>query len=180
MLLPYAHECNRVIFLIFWRCLYPTANLDKYGPNELPAEVGKTYWELILEQFDDLLVKILLLAACISLFLAVCEEHEDPQVCWGNFTSGISNDRLPERPPKTPKNNHRIFLTVQFSAKFKRTVFCHLFWRSWTNEEIYTRISMVLFIFFDDSDVKHCTRHAHPTRLIHHDDTREEGEWKDV
>jgi len=55
------------------------ANLDKYGPNELPAEVGKTYWELILEQFDDLLVKILLLAACISLFLAVCEEHEDPQ-----------------------------------------------------------------------------------------------------
>ena len=52
----------------------------KYGPNELPAEVGKTYWELILEQFDDLLVKILLLAACISLFLAVCEEHEDPQV----------------------------------------------------------------------------------------------------
>jgi len=55
------------------------ANLAKYGPNELPAEVGKTYWELILEQFDDLLVKILLLAACISLFLAVCEEHEDPQ-----------------------------------------------------------------------------------------------------
>jgi len=55
------------------------ANLEKYGPNELPAEVGKTYWELILEQFDDLLVKILLLAACISLALAVCEEHEDPQ-----------------------------------------------------------------------------------------------------
>ena len=57
------------------------AALAKYGPNELPAEVGKTYWELILEQFDDLLVKILLLAACISLFLAICEEHEDPQVC---------------------------------------------------------------------------------------------------
>jgi Ca2+ transporting ATPase len=38
----------------------------KYGPNELPAEEGKSLWELVLEQFDDLLVKILLLAAIIS------------------------------------------------------------------------------------------------------------------
>jgi magnesium-transporting ATPase (P-type) len=34
--------------------------------TELPAEEGKTIWQLILEQFDDLLVKILLLAAIIS------------------------------------------------------------------------------------------------------------------
>lgn len=34
--------------------------------SELPAEEGKPLWELILEQFDDLLVKILLLAAIIS------------------------------------------------------------------------------------------------------------------
>ena len=33
---------------------------------EMPAEEGKKLWELILEQFDDLLVKILLLAAIIS------------------------------------------------------------------------------------------------------------------
>ena len=33
---------------------------------ELPAVEGKSLWELILEQFDDLLVKILLLAAIIS------------------------------------------------------------------------------------------------------------------
>ena len=33
---------------------------------ELPAEEGKSLWELVLEQFDDLLVKILLLAAIIS------------------------------------------------------------------------------------------------------------------
>jgi len=45
-------------------------NLDKYGPNELPAEEGKTLWQLVLEQFDDLLVKILLLAAVISFVLA--------------------------------------------------------------------------------------------------------------
>ncbi|XP_067118952.1 calcium-transporting ATPase sarcoplasmic/endoplasmic reticulum type-like isoform X2 [Centruroides vittatus] len=49
---------------------------EKYGPNELPAEEGKPLWQLILEQFDDLLVKILLLAAIISFVLAIFEEHE--------------------------------------------------------------------------------------------------------
>uniref|UniRef100_A0A8C7FTN0 Calcium-transporting ATPase n=1 Tax=Oncorhynchus kisutch TaxID=8019 RepID=A0A8C7FTN0_ONCKI len=39
---------------------------ERWGPNELPAEEGKSLWELILEQFEDLLVRILLLAACIS------------------------------------------------------------------------------------------------------------------
>lgn len=39
---------------------------EKYGPNELPVEEGKSIWQLVLEQFDDLLVKILLLAAIIS------------------------------------------------------------------------------------------------------------------
>jgi len=48
----------------------------KYGPNELPAEEGKTLLQLILEQFDDLLVKILLLAAIISFVLACFEEEE--------------------------------------------------------------------------------------------------------
>ncbi|GFR95054.1 calcium-transporting ATPase sarcoplasmic/endoplasmic reticulum type [Elysia marginata] len=52
-------------------------NTEKYGPNELPAEEGKPLWELILEQFDDLLVKILLLAAIISFVLAWFEESEE-------------------------------------------------------------------------------------------------------
>lgn len=50
---------------------------EKYGLNELPAEEGKTLLQLILEQFDDLLVKILLLAAIISFVLALFEQEEE-------------------------------------------------------------------------------------------------------
>ncbi|KAF6771723.1 hypothetical protein AHF37_09003 [Paragonimus kellicotti] len=49
----------------------------KFGPNELPAEETKKLWQLVLEQFDDLLVKILLLAAIISFVLALFEENEE-------------------------------------------------------------------------------------------------------
>ncbi|VDM23114.1 unnamed protein product [Hydatigera taeniaeformis] len=45
---------------------------EKYGLNELPAEEAKSIWELIVEQFDDLLVKILLLAALISFGFLSC------------------------------------------------------------------------------------------------------------
>ncbi|XP_058889181.1 sarcoplasmic/endoplasmic reticulum calcium ATPase 2-like [Acipenser ruthenus] len=50
---------------------------EKWGPNELPAEEGKSVWELVREQFEDLLVRILLLAACISFVLAWFEEGEE-------------------------------------------------------------------------------------------------------
>ncbi|CAF1248683.1 unnamed protein product [Rotaria magnacalcarata] len=52
-------------------------DLERYGPNELPAEETKPLWKLILEQFDELLVKILLAAACISFVLALFEEHKE-------------------------------------------------------------------------------------------------------
>ncbi|KAK7925654.1 hypothetical protein WMY93_007964 [Mugilogobius chulae] len=52
-------------------------NLEKFGANELPAEEGKSLWELVVEQFEDLLVRILLLAACVSFVLALFEEGEE-------------------------------------------------------------------------------------------------------
>ena len=44
--------------------------------SELPAEEGKSLLTLVLEQFDDLLVKILLLAAVISFVLAFFEDDD--------------------------------------------------------------------------------------------------------
>lgn len=48
----------------------------EYGRNELPQKEGSSLLALILEQFDDSLVKILLLAAAISFVLAFFEEDE--------------------------------------------------------------------------------------------------------
>lgn len=64
----------------------PTSGLDKkqvdesrkkHGYNELPAEDKKSIWKMILEQFEDLLVRILLAAALISFVLAFFEDSED-------------------------------------------------------------------------------------------------------
>ena len=52
-------------------------NRKRFGKNELPPEEGKSLWELIVEQFEDLLVRILLLAALISFVLALFEESEE-------------------------------------------------------------------------------------------------------
>lgn len=46
----------------------------KYGKNELDEEPGKSLFTLIMEQFEDLLVRILLLAACISFVLAYIDD----------------------------------------------------------------------------------------------------------
>jgi Ca2+ transporting ATPase len=64
-------------------------NQEKYGPNELPTEEGKPLWKLILEQFDDLLVKILLGAAMISFVLALFEEHEEGESSFHAFVEPL-------------------------------------------------------------------------------------------
>ncbi|KAF9315633.1 hypothetical protein BG003_002853 [Podila horticola] len=51
-----------------------SAGLDKYGKNELPEEEPTPLWEMILEQFKDQLVIILLVAAAVSFVLAILEE----------------------------------------------------------------------------------------------------------
>lgn len=51
--------------------------LSKYGPNELPDDPPEPLWKLILAQFDDLLVKMLLAAAAVSTLLAFTESSEN-------------------------------------------------------------------------------------------------------
>ncbi|KAB2056493.1 hypothetical protein ES319_A11G106100v1 [Gossypium barbadense] len=52
---------------------------EKYGWNELAKEKGKPLWRLVLEQFDDMLVKILLVAAFISFLLAYMHGSESEE-----------------------------------------------------------------------------------------------------
>ncbi|KAI8146711.1 SERCA-type calcium-translocating P-type ATPase [Fennellomyces sp. T-0311] len=52
---------------------------QKHGRNELPEEEPTPLWQLILEQFQDQLVLILLAAAIISFVLAFFEEHDGPE-----------------------------------------------------------------------------------------------------
>ncbi|GAB4861560.1 Calcium-transporting ATPase 2, endoplasmic reticulum-type [Ancistrocladus abbreviatus] len=49
---------------------------ERYGWNELDKERGKSVWHLVLEQFDDMLVKILIVVAFISFILAYLQGHE--------------------------------------------------------------------------------------------------------
>lgn len=51
--------------------LQVTQHARSYGKNVLPQEKSTPFWKLVLKQFDDLLVKILIAAAFISFFLAL-------------------------------------------------------------------------------------------------------------
>lgn len=51
--------------------------LEKYGSNELEAKERESLWEKIKEQFDDLLVKILLAAAVISFVIALTDDKDE-------------------------------------------------------------------------------------------------------
>ena len=51
---------------------------ERFGPNELTKAKGKSLLTLVLEQFDDALVKILLASAMVSFVLAFFEEGPNP------------------------------------------------------------------------------------------------------
>lgn len=51
--------------------------LEKYGGNELDEEEEESLWEKIKEQFEDLLARILLLAATVSLIIALTGDGEE-------------------------------------------------------------------------------------------------------
>ncbi|EER13086.1 calcium-transporting ATPase sarcoplasmic/endoplasmic reticulum type, putative, partial [Perkinsus marinus ATCC 50983] len=55
------------------------AQAAKFGPNELDKTEGKSLLALILEQFDDLMVKILLVAAFISFLLAYFDDENNDE-----------------------------------------------------------------------------------------------------
>ncbi|KAF5330617.1 hypothetical protein D9619_006003 [Psilocybe cf. subviscida] len=61
-----------------------TKHAELYGKNELPEEPATPLWELILEQFKDQLVLILLGSAVVSFVLALLEDNEG-STWWGAF-----------------------------------------------------------------------------------------------
>lgn len=56
-----------------------SAAKDKYGENKLAEEEPKSIIEMILEQFEDLLVRILLGAAVVSFLLTYFDDSDDDQ-----------------------------------------------------------------------------------------------------
>ena len=48
-----------------------------HGLNELPAEETESLWEKIKEQFEDILVRILLMAAVVSYLVSLFGHEEE-------------------------------------------------------------------------------------------------------
>ncbi|KAG0559244.1 hypothetical protein M758_10G088300 [Ceratodon purpureus] len=66
-----------------------TKRRKQYGWNELEKEPGKPMWKLVLEQFEDMLVKILLVAAFISFVLAYVDGHSGEESGIGAYVEPL-------------------------------------------------------------------------------------------
>jgi len=104
---------------------------EKYGKNELPEEEPTSYLILILKQFDDTLVKILLAAAAISFILALLEEGEyrlqsfvEPLVIMmiliANAVVGVWQDSSAESAINSLKEYEAPEATVVRNSKIKK------------------------------------------------------------
>lgn len=51
--------------------------IEKHGKNELEKEEPESLWDKIKESFEDLLARILLLAATISFIIAITGDGEE-------------------------------------------------------------------------------------------------------
>ncbi|KAI8472408.1 MAG: hypothetical protein J3K34DRAFT_453784 [Monoraphidium minutum] len=79
----------------------------RYGRNELAPDEGTPLWKLILKQFDDLLVKILIVAAAVdfliaassgeSFFSSMVEPFVIILILIANATVGVVTERNAER-----------------------------------------------------------------------------------
>ena len=63
---------------------------EKHGSNTLPEDPPTPLWRLVLEQFKDQLVLILLGSAAISFVLALFEEGDD----WTAFVDPVVVNEL--------------------------------------------------------------------------------------
>jgi Ca2+-transporting ATPase len=59
----------------------------KFGRNQLKERPAVSFLELVRQQFEDLLVRILLGAAVVSFLLAYLEEHEEAS--WTNYVEPL-------------------------------------------------------------------------------------------
>jgi len=56
-----------------------------YGPNELEQPPERTLWSYVMEQFEDKLVRILLVVACVSAFFGLVELKEEMEQWFRSF-----------------------------------------------------------------------------------------------
>ena len=78
----------------------------EHGKNELAQEEATPLWKLVLAQFDDLLVKILLGAAVLSFVLACFEEGEGVEAFVEPFVILLILDRQRRRPSASRREHN--------------------------------------------------------------------------
>ena len=100
----------------------------RHGANEMPPELGTPFWKLVLKQFDDLLVKILIAAAVVSFVLGVVDgdgsgAFVEPGVIVlilvANATVGVLTETNAERAIEELKAYQANLATVLRSCRLK-------------------------------------------------------------